>query len=92
MPGTKKCLAPLILISEERDGKKYEIFKFVQGYSAGAKAGRSIFHGTADFFTLGLWEVIGTPTEGAFDGNEMAYEVSYDEDDKIDSVVLLVKK
>ena len=30
-------------VSEVRDGKKYEIYKFVQGYSAGAKAGRQYF-------------------------------------------------
>lgn len=82
----------LPVVSEERDGKKYEIFKFVQGYSSGAKAGRAVFHGAADVFTLGLWEVVGTPTEGVFDGNEMAYEVSYDKDNKIDGITLLAKK
>jgi hypothetical protein len=81
------------IASEVReDGKKYEIYAFTQGYSGGAKAGRAVFHGAADFFTLGLWEVVGTPTEGAFDGTEMAYEVRYDENDKIDQVLLLKKK
>ena len=79
----------LPIVSEERNGKKYEIFKFIQGYSAGAKAGRAVFHGAADIFTLGLWEIIGTPTEGVFNGTEMAYEVSYDNDNRIDSVVSL---
>ena len=82
----------LPVVSEERDGKKYEIYKFTQGYSSGAKAGRAVFHGVADVFTLGLWEVVGTPTEGVFSGDEMAYEVSYDKDNKIDSVVVLSKK
>lgn len=76
-------------ISEVRNGKKCEIYKFVQGYSTGAKAGRAVFHGTADVLTLGLWEIIGTPTEGAFSGDEMAYEVSYDENDRIDQVTTL---
>ena len=40
--------------SEVRNGKKYEVFKFVQGYSTGAKAGRALFHGAADVMTLGL--------------------------------------
>ena len=79
-------------VSEERDGKKYEIFKFTQGYSTGAKAGRAVFHGAADIFTLGLWEVVGTPTEVVFNGAKMAYEVSYDKDDKVDTVVELTKK
>ena len=74
------------------DGNKYEIYTFTQGYSGAAKAGRAISHGAADVFTLGLWEVVGTPTEGAFDGTEMAYEVKYDENDKVDQVVLLKKK
>ncbi len=80
-------------VSEVReDGKKYEIYRFTQGYSGGAKTGRAVFHGAADIVTLGLWEAVGTPTEGAFDGTEMAYEVRYDENDKIDQVVLLKKK
>ena len=79
-------------VSEVRDEKKFEIYRFVDGYSAGAKAGRAVFHGAADVFTLGLWEIIGTPTEGVFDGNEMAYEVSYDENDRIDQVILLKRK
>ena len=74
------------------DGKKYEVFSFVQGYSAGAKAGRAVFHGAADVLTLGLWEVIGTPTEGVFDGDTMAYEVRYDKNDRIDQIVALKKQ
>ncbi|HJX30886.1 MAG TPA: hypothetical protein VJ624_03430 [Thermodesulfobacteriota bacterium] len=80
------------IVSEVRDGKKFEVYKFVNGYSTGAKAGRAVFHGTCDVFTLGLWEIVGTPTEVAFDGNEMAYEVRYDENDRIDQVNLLKKK
>lgn len=78
-------------VSEVRNGQKHEIFKFVQGYSAGAKAGRAVFHGAADVMTLGLWEVVGTPVEGVFSGDEMAFEVSYDQDDRIDQVTALKK-
>ena len=80
------------VVSEERDGKKYEIFSFIQGYSRGVKTGRALFHGAADFFTLGLWEFIGTPAEGILDGSEVAYEVSYDDKDQIEKVALLKKK
>lgn len=76
-------------VSETREGHKYEIFKFVNGYSAGAKAGRAVFHGAADVLTLGLWEVVGTPTEGVFSGDEMAFQVRYDKNDRIDEVVAL---
>jgi hypothetical protein len=78
-------------VSETRSGKKYEIFKFVQGYSTGAKAGRALVHGAADVATFGLWEVVGTPTEAIFSGDEMAYEVSYDQDNKVDEVTTLKK-
>lgn len=74
------------------DGRKYEVYRFTQGYSTGAKTGRSLLHGVADVFTLGIWEVIGTPTEGAFSGDEMAFEVRYDNNDKIDEVVVLKMK
>jgi len=82
----------LPLITEEKNGKKVEIFKFIQGYSAGTKAGRAVLHGTADVLTLGLWEVVGTPAEGAFSGDDMAYQVTYDEDERISEVVLLKSK
>ena len=78
-------------VAELRDGKKYEIYKFVQGYSAGAKAGRAVFHGAADVLTLGLWEVVGTPVEGTFSGDEMAYEVRYDDESRVDQVIALKK-
>jgi hypothetical protein len=74
------------------DGKKYEIFTFTQGYSTGAKTSRAVFHGAADVLTLGLWEVVGTPTEAVFDGEQMAYQVSYDENSLVDEVVVLKKK
>jgi len=81
----------LPVVAETRDGHRYEIFKFVNGYSSGAKAGRAVFHGAADVLTLGVWEVIGTPTEGIFSGDEMAFRVRYDKDDRVDEVVALKK-
>jgi outer membrane protein assembly factor BamE (lipoprotein component of BamABCDE complex) len=75
--------------TETRNGKKYEIYRFTQGYSGGAKAGRAVGHAVADVLTLGLWEVVGTPVESINDGELTAYEVSYDSSDKIDQVVLL---
>lgn len=76
-------------VSELRHGKKDEIYKFVQGYSVGAKADRAVFHGAADVLTLSLWEIVGTPVEGTFNGDEMAYEVSYD--NRIVQVIALNK-
>lgn len=95
-PGTARPLliaelgAPIH--TETKDGNKVDVFGFVQGYSTGAKTGRAVFHGAADVFTLGLWEVIGTPTEAALDGQDMAVQVTYDANDKVVSSVVLKHK
>jgi len=81
----------LPVYSEVKDGKKTEIFKFVQGYSTGAKAGRAVFHAAADILTLGLWEVVGTPTEVVFSGDDMAFQVTYNAEERIAEVVALKK-
>lgn len=78
--------------SDTKNGKRVDSFSFVQGYSKEAKVGRALFHGAADVFTLGLWEVIGTPTEAIFDGTKMACQVTYDESDKVENVVWLKGK
>lgn len=76
-------------VSEVRNGTQHEVFKFVQGYSTAARTGRALFHGVADVATLGLWEVVGTPTEAIFSGDEMAYDVTYDKNDVVDQVTVL---
>lgn len=80
------------VISEYKNDKRFEIFKFVQGYSTGAKAGRAFFHGAASVATLGLWELVGTPAEITFNGDEMAFQVSYDENDLVNEVKLITKE
>jgi len=77
--------------SETQNGKRVEVFSFVQGYRSGVKVGRTIGHATADVLTLGLWEVAGTPTEAALNGHREAYQVTYDTNDRIEQVVLLKK-
>ena len=67
----------------EKEGKKVDVFTFRQGYSTGAKAGRAFVHGAADVFTLGLWEVVGTPVESVASGTDVKVEVTYDENDKV---------
>jgi hypothetical protein len=86
-PGTERDLVVaelgMPMSSEKTEAGKKEIFTFVQGYSKGAKASRAVFHGAADVFTLGLWEVIGTPLEGGFDGKKITVRVIYDSSDKV---------
>jgi hypothetical protein len=74
------------LVSEEKDGKKTDVFSVRQGYSTGAKAGRAIFHGVADVFTLGLWEVVGTPVEAVASGTDVKVSVCYDRNGKVEKV------
>ena len=50
------------MLSEDRDGRRYEIFEIVSGASSAVKGGRAAFHYTADLITLGLWEVVTVPT------------------------------
>lgn len=76
----------------EHDGKKWDIWRFRQGYSGGAKTGRAVGHATMDVLTLGLWEVAGTPIETAADGNMVSYEIAYDNHGNISDVVLLSQK
>jgi hypothetical protein len=77
--------------SDLKNGKRVEVYSFVQGYSKGARVSRTIAHGAADVLTLGLWEVAGTPTEAIFNGTRVAYEVTYDAEDRIEQVVVLKK-
>lgn len=76
-------------VSEERNGQKVEIYMFKQGYDGFVKTGRAVFHGAADVFTLGLWEIVGTPGESHFDGTDMTIEVTYDENNKVESSRIL---
>jgi outer membrane protein assembly factor BamE (lipoprotein component of BamABCDE complex) len=78
--------------TETRDGKKVDVFSFVQGYSTGSKTARALFHGAADIFTAGLWEAVATPTEAIFNGTKVAYEITYDDGNRIEKVVPLTEK
>src|SRR5262245_43759842 len=77
--------------TEMKNGKRVEVFSFVQGYRKGVRVGRTIGHAAADVVTLGLWEVAGTPTEATLNGHRVGYEVTYDASDRIENVVQLKK-
>jgi len=49
----------------ESDGTSCDFYKlYTRGYGAGGKIPIAVVEGAADFFTLGLAEVVLTPTEG----------------------------
>ncbi len=75
--------------TEIKDGKKSDIFSFIQGYSTGAKASRVFLHGAADVMTLGLWELVGGSVEGAYNGEKVSFQVNYDENDVVKTVLAL---
>ena len=71
--------------TEQTPDGRLDIFSFKQGYGKGNKVARAFFHGTADLFTLFLWEVIGTPTELIANGHDVKFKVKYDSSDKVKS-------
>lgn len=78
--------APNIMEDDPEGNFCHEAYAFEQGYSGLTKGGRATFHLAADLFTIGLWEIIGTPMELYFDGTEVDLEVLYDENDRVESV------
>lgn len=92
-PGTERDLviaelgAPVI--SEAVEAGRKEIYTFIQGYGKLTKAGRALFHGAADVFTIGLWEVIGTPLEGAFDGKKISVRIVFDANGRVKEATTL---
>jgi hypothetical protein len=71
---------------EDRNGVRSEVYKFKQGYSQPARISRAVLHGTADILTFGLWEAVGTPTEYVFSGTETIVLVTYNRDDRVETV------
>lgn len=71
------------VISETKEGERKEIYTFYQGYTKWQKVGRTFWHSAADVATIGLWEVIGTPTEVYFSGKKLSYEVTFDAQDRV---------
>lgn len=71
---------------ENRDGVRSEVYKFKQGYSQPVKISRAVLHGTADILTFGLWEAVGTPAELVFSGTDTMVLVTYNSNDRVESV------
>jgi hypothetical protein len=66
-----------------------EVFKFVQGYSGGARTARVFAHSTMSIATLGLWEVAGTAIEGYARGNVISVRCVYDKHRLLESYEFL---
>jgi hypothetical protein len=74
------------------NGLKYDIFKFTKGFTGGEKFFHAAGHGLMDVATLGLWELVGTPSESMSQDNEITVKVKYDKDDMVTTVIPLKDK
>lgn len=77
------------VVSSEKteSGELIETYKVMQKKGSTARA---IMHGLLDVATLGIWEVAGTPIEGAAGKKEyFSIKVYYDKEENIKKVELL---
>lgn len=78
-----------VVEQRDADGNRYDIFKFTKGFTGGEKFFHAAGHGVMDVATLGLWEVIGTPSESMSQQNEIQVKVTYDKNDIVTQIVPL---
>lgn len=75
------------VLSEVENGRKIDIFRFIDGYSNPSRTGRSFVHGALNLTTFGIWDLFGRPIESAFDGEEVKLKIEYDENDRVAEVI-----
>jgi len=72
-----------------RDGVTYDVYTFTNGSNGATKVFKCLLYGICDLATLGITEIIFTPTESALRSRDKAYEVSYDSEGRVNKVVCL---
>lgn len=78
-------LGPPETSTKSEDGTYVDSYFIVKGNAP--STGRAVAHGALDVFTLGLWEIVGTPMEmGAGREDRSRIIIVYDKDDKIQDV------
>lgn len=79
-----------VVSEKDANGHQTDFFKFLQGQSGAAKAGKGLLYGALAVGTLGLSEVVTNPVEGtAGAGKEMQVKVTYDTQNKVEQVEVL---
>jgi len=79
-----------VVSEKDANGNQTDFFKFIQGQSGTAKAGKGLLYGALAVTTLGLSEVVTNPVEGtAGAGKEMQVKVTYDAQSKVNFVDVL---
>jgi len=74
---------------KQEDGTRTDIYEFYDGSATGWKVGRATFNAIADVFTIGLWEIIATPTEYAIRGEKLTARAVFDKNDITREFVVL---
>jgi hypothetical protein len=77
------------VISSERfeNGELVEVYQYKK---ATGSTGRALMHGLLDVWTLGIWEVVGTPMEGYMNKSEyFTIRVTYNQDNIATRVEIL---
>jgi hypothetical protein len=74
--------------TKHEDGTRTDIYEFYAGSARGWKVGRATFNAVADVFTIGLWEVIATPTEMAIEGEKITARAVFDKNDMLKEFVV----
>ena len=77
-----------ITSTKNEDGTRTDIYEFYAGSAKGWKAGRATFNAVADVFTIGLWEVVATPTEMAIKGDKIIARAVFDKNDVLKEFVV----
>ena len=89
---TRSCIISkgAIPVETKKNGLYRIIEETYQVQKPTGSAGRAAMHGVLDVFTLGLWEVAGTPIEGSMGEKEMyPIRIYYEDGDKIKSIELV---
>lgn len=72
--------------TSEINGKRVDVYKIdPSGQGASTKAGITAFHLIADILTIGLWEIVATPTELATRHEPKTYTLTYSPEQKLES-------
>jgi hypothetical protein len=71
------------------DGSKIDIYEFYEGSSSSWSVGRGAFHIAADFFSIGLWEIVATPMEWAIRGDKLTARAEFDKNNRLTSFRIL---
>ena len=74
--------------TKHEDGTRTDIFEFYRGSATGWKVGRATFNAVADVFTIGLWEVVATPTEMIIKGDKVTARAEFDKDDMLKEFIV----